>query len=95
MSGSLLILVAYGIDVKPKNDPILHLAEQSLDIVLHALNPGTFLVVSALTANLEPALTLLAEILRTSFHGSNTFLSGYLELDSRQKLRNGANSTID
>ncbi|KAG7089201.1 hypothetical protein E1B28_010903 [Marasmius oreades] len=44
MSGSLLISVTYGIDVKDKNDRHLQNAENGLDILLHALNPGSFLV---------------------------------------------------
>ncbi|KAL0572343.1 hypothetical protein V5O48_009614 [Marasmius crinis-equi] len=44
MSGALIILVTYGLDVKPEDDPVIGVAEQALDAFLYALNPGTFAV---------------------------------------------------
>ncbi|KAK1222666.1 hypothetical protein PQX77_014482, partial [Marasmius sp. AFHP31] len=44
MTGSLTILVTYGIDIKSKDDPVLELAATALNALLHALSPGTFAV---------------------------------------------------
>ncbi|KAK1224825.1 hypothetical protein PQX77_012236 [Marasmius sp. AFHP31] len=44
MSGALIILVTYGLDVEGPDDPVIKSAERALDAVLHALNPGTFMV---------------------------------------------------
>ncbi|KAL0572342.1 hypothetical protein V5O48_009613 [Marasmius crinis-equi] len=44
MTGSLIVLVTYGIDVKPEDDPVIDVAEKALDVFLHALSPGTFAV---------------------------------------------------
>jgi hypothetical protein len=47
MAGEIIMSVAYGIDVKPKNDPYITLADAALHSLAHAAIPGRFLVVSA------------------------------------------------
>ncbi|KAG7086187.1 hypothetical protein E1B28_002148 [Marasmius oreades] len=44
MAGSLLIAVTYGLETKDRTDPYMQNAEKALDVLLHAMNPGTFLV---------------------------------------------------
>ncbi|KAF9257322.1 cytochrome P450 [Marasmius fiardii PR-910] len=44
MAGSLMISVTYGLETKDKNDQYIRNAENALDAVLPAMNPGTFLV---------------------------------------------------
>ncbi|KAF9265959.1 cytochrome P450 [Marasmius fiardii PR-910] len=44
MAGSLMISVAYGLDVKDRNDRYIQNAERALEVVLHALQSGNFLV---------------------------------------------------
>ncbi|KAF9260164.1 cytochrome P450 [Marasmius fiardii PR-910] len=44
MAGALMISMTYGIDVKDKGNRYFQFAEAGLDVVLHALHPGTFLV---------------------------------------------------
>ncbi|KAF9255026.1 hypothetical protein L218DRAFT_1009024 [Marasmius fiardii PR-910] len=46
MAGSLMISVAYGIDVKNKNDRYIQNAERAFDVLMYALQPGNFLVES-------------------------------------------------
>jgi len=44
MMGALSIAIAYGIDVKPKNDPNIHYAEEAVKGLAGAANFGAFLV---------------------------------------------------
>lgn len=44
MAGSLIIGVAYGLEVKPKNDPYVATAERALHAMAMAGNAGSFLV---------------------------------------------------
>jgi len=48
MTGSLIISVTYGFDNMGPDDPVIKIAEEALDGLNHALNPGTFLVVRIL-----------------------------------------------
>jgi hypothetical protein len=47
MAGEIIMSVAYGIDVKPANDPYITQADAALHSLVNALIPGRFLVVSA------------------------------------------------
>ncbi|KAF8626921.1 hypothetical protein AX17_006422 [Amanita inopinata Kibby_2008] len=44
MTGEIVILVTYGLDTLPENDPYIKLVEKGVRPVLHAAIPGTFLV---------------------------------------------------
>lgn len=44
MAGSLIIGVAYGLEVKPKDDPYVETAEKALHAMAMAGNAGSFLV---------------------------------------------------
>ena len=44
MAGSLILGVAYGIDVQPKNDPYIATAETALHAMSMAGNAGAYLV---------------------------------------------------
>jgi hypothetical protein len=47
MAGEIIMSVAYGIDVKPANDPYVIQAEAAVNSLFNALIPGRFLVVSS------------------------------------------------
>lgn len=44
MAGEIIISIAYGLDVLPKNDPYVEAAEISVQALLEALIPGAFFV---------------------------------------------------
>lgn len=44
MAGALIIGVAYGLEVKPKDDPYVATAEKALHAMAMAGNAGSFLV---------------------------------------------------
>jgi hypothetical protein len=43
-AGSIILKIAYGIDVQPSNDPNIEIAEKAIDGLAHALKPGSFIV---------------------------------------------------
>lgn len=55
MSGETIMTIAYGLDVKPKNDPHLQAAEEAIDALLQAVVPGAFLVDSLPVLKYVPA----------------------------------------
>jgi hypothetical protein len=44
LAGAEIIDIAYGIDVKPRDDPYIKTAEHALESVSAATNPGSYLV---------------------------------------------------
>ncbi|KAJ8090311.1 hypothetical protein PM082_018907 [Marasmius tenuissimus] len=44
MTGALIILLTYGLDVQGPDDPVIMSAERASDVATHALNPGTYMV---------------------------------------------------
>ena len=46
LMGAIILGVAYGLHVQPKNDPDIEAANKMMDVLTHALLPGAFLVVS-------------------------------------------------
>lgn len=44
MAGETIMSIAYGLDVKPKNDPYIATAEEGVHPLVAAANPGAFLV---------------------------------------------------
>ncbi|KAL0066756.1 hypothetical protein AAF712_006147 [Marasmius tenuissimus] len=44
MTGTLLILLTYGLDVKGPNDPVVRSAERAIEVANHAATPGMFMV---------------------------------------------------
>lgn len=44
MAGETIISVAYGINIRPKDDPYLQVAEEGVHSLSNAAVPGTFLV---------------------------------------------------
>ena len=50
MTGSLVLRIAYGLDVQPENDPLINLVERALQKFLYVLVPGKFLVVRLFTS---------------------------------------------
>jgi hypothetical protein len=50
MTGSLLLRIAYGLEIQPEDDPLINLAERTLERFVYALVPGKFLVVRLFTS---------------------------------------------
>lgn len=44
MAGSTIIDIAYGLDIRNSDDPYLKRAEECLQIIVQAGNPGAYLV---------------------------------------------------
>ena len=44
MAGDTIITIAYGLDVKPKNDPYIQIAEEAIRTSAEAAVPGAFWV---------------------------------------------------
>ncbi|KAL0066758.1 hypothetical protein AAF712_006149 [Marasmius tenuissimus] len=44
LTGGLIILVTYGLDVKGPNDPVVRTAERAVEMANHAATPGAFMV---------------------------------------------------
>jgi hypothetical protein len=44
MAGSTIIDIAYGLDIRSSDDPYLKRAEECLQIIVQAGNPGSYLV---------------------------------------------------
>ncbi|KAK1232583.1 hypothetical protein PQX77_004294 [Marasmius sp. AFHP31] len=44
MTGTLIIFVAYGLDLQGPDDPVISIAEKAIEAANHAVNPGTFMV---------------------------------------------------
>ena len=59
MTGSLVLRIAYGLDIQPKNDPLINLAERTLERFEYAAVPGKFLVVCLFTSVMLKAETNL------------------------------------
>jgi hypothetical protein len=48
MTGSIILNIAYGLDIQPENDPLIRLEERALEQLVYAATPGKWLVVSVL-----------------------------------------------
>lgn len=55
MAGETIMTIAYGLQVKPKNDPYIAVAEEGVHPLVAAANPGAFLV------DMIPALKYVPE----------------------------------
>ena len=68
MAGSTILDIAYGLDIRTSDDPYLKRAEECLQIIDKAGNPGAFLV------DIVPACT------HPSFLQLNALLNSHLSL---------------
>jgi hypothetical protein len=50
MTASLVLRITYGLNIQPENDPLINLAERTVERFVYALVPGRFLVVRVFTS---------------------------------------------
>jgi hypothetical protein len=78
MAGNIILTAAYGIDVKPENDPFVKLGEKGLDILALVSRPD---------ANLVDAIPML-RFLPSWFPGANFKRAAKLYTECLQAMRN-------
>jgi hypothetical protein len=63
MPGSVILRIAYGLEIQPENDPLLDLVERAVVTFLSAASPGKWLVVRTPSSTNCPPWTVFHRIL--------------------------------
>jgi hypothetical protein len=88
MAGTVVLSIAYGIEVRPDHDPYVDIGERALHAMAAAGNAGAYLVDTfpIRTSKCAPLYDLLFEVKQW-----DTSQNGFLVLHFRVKHKNGVN----